>query len=122
MNGVNYVRLFATLYCGMIAVIVCLRHADQFAYLTLTRPFERPARVLHIWRVPALSGRQFHAAGAALVLTLLMAAAGIFPRAALCSAVAFYFLYFGQIVSLSYVVRKIYLIPQVLLLLAAAPG
>jgi hypothetical protein len=120
--GVNYVRLFASFYCAVIAAVISIRHADQFAYLKLTRSFEKPARVLNIWRVPPLSDGQFHAAGAGLVLALVMAAAGIFPRLALCAAAALYFLYFGQIISLSYVVRKIYLIPQVLLLLAAAPG
>jgi hypothetical protein len=122
MTVVNDVRLFASLYCGVIAAAICLRHADQFAYLKLTRPFSKPARVLHTWRVPQLTNAQFHGAGAGLVLTLLMAGGGIFPRVALCCSVALYFLYFGQIASLSYVTRKIYLIPQVLLLLAAAPG
>jgi hypothetical protein len=118
----NYVRLFASLYCGAIAAIICLRHADQFAYLKIMRPSEKPARVLRLWRVPPLTDLQFHAAGAGLVLTLTMAAVGMFPRMALCSAAAIYFLYFGQIASLSYVTRKIYLIPQILLLLTAAPG
>jgi hypothetical protein len=61
-------------------------------------------------------------AGAGLVLTLLMAVCGVLPRLALIVSTAFYFLYFGQIGPLSYVMRKVYLIPQIFLLLAVAPG
>jgi hypothetical protein len=121
MTGVNSVQLFTSMYCGVIAAMVCIRHADQFAYLKLTRPILAPARILHRWPVPRLRDAQFHATGVGLALTLLMSAAGVFPRAALLLAVAFYFLYFGQISSLSYVQRKIYLMPQILLLLAVAP-
>ena len=122
MNGVNSVQLFASMYCGAIAAMVGIRHADQFAWLKLTRPISKPARILHRWPVPRLTDAQFHGVGGGLFVSLVLAALGIHPTIALLFAVIFYFLYFGQIITLSYVVRKIYLIPQVLLLLAAAPG
>jgi len=119
---VNLVRLFAMLYCGTIACIVCFRHAGQFAWLKLTRPYPKPALILGLWPAPALSNGQFHGAGAGFVACLALASAVVAPRVWLATSVGFYFLYFGPIASLSWVQRKIYAMPQILLLLAAAPG
>ena len=122
MISVNYVRLFTFLYCAAIACAICIRHADQLAYLRLTRPITVPARILHRWPVPRLTDTQFDSAGVGLVAALLLAAGGVMPTAFLLVSAGLFFIYFGQILSLSYVLRKVSLIPQILLLLAVAPG
>ena len=60
MTRVNYVRLFLSPYCGVLAAVICFRHADQLAYLKLTRAFQKPARVLHICRLPQLTNGQWN--------------------------------------------------------------
>ena len=118
----NAVQVFVTLYCATLAATIALCHGDQLRWLRLTRGFERTGAVLGRWRLPHLSDTQFHLLGALLVLCLVSAAANVVPRAALLSAAILYFPYFGQILRLSYVNRKTNLMPQILLVLAVAPG
>jgi len=90
--------------------------------MTLTNGMERPAKLLGRWSVPKLSPVLFGITGIAFLLCLALAVIGVMPRLALVACCILYFLYFGQIRTLSYVVRKSNLIPQLLLVMALAPG
>lgn len=122
MAPLNPARVFALTYCGLLAAIIAVRHRDQLRFLQLIRPVAKTSLLLGVWRVPRLTDFQFSAAGAGLVLSLVAAAAGIFTKISLLTALCAYFAYFGQIQPLAYAMRKTYMIPQVLLLLVAAPG
>ncbi len=121
----NAVRLFATLFCGCVALQVACHFSDQHRYVRLLPPGEETAWLLGRWRVPRLSPRTFLLCGALLMGGLGLAAASWNPwvtRLSLVGALATYFLYFGQIASLGYVQRKTHLLPLVLSVLLLAPG
>jgi hypothetical protein len=120
----NCVRLFVALYCGTIALIVALRHVDQLRYVKMRSSSEPTAKIAGWWSVPRVTVTSFNLVAAALVgcLALAAGASGPISRCALFLSAILYFLYFGQILGVSYVHRKSNLIPQVLLILALAPG
>jgi uncharacterized membrane protein YphA (DoxX/SURF4 family) len=90
--------------------------------MKLTNRMERPAKLLGRWNIPKLSPVLFGMTGIALLFCLALAIIGVMPRLALLACCIIYFLYFGQIRTLSYVVRKSNLIPQLLFVMALAPG
>jgi hypothetical protein len=116
----NVVRLvFATYAAGVaLSTMVSLRSQAEF-YRTHALS---PARICGLVRPPRLSQPVFCAVGLAFIFALLMAAAGIAPRYFAFLAVMLYFLYFSQILQLSYIGRKTNLIPIVLMILLCAPG
>src|SRR5450756_867242 len=118
----NFSRLFVVLYCSILFVVFSCRYRDQFRYMTLTDVNGRPARLFGRWSIPKLSPLYFGVVGIAFLLCLALAIIGIMPRLALLACCSFYFLYFGQIRTLSYIVRKSNLIPQLLLVMSLAPG
>lgn len=118
----NIVRLFAILYCGSLSIVVLWRHRQQSRYARLLGPFEIPERVLGRWRVPRLNNRQFHLVGFSFVGCLILAMLQPTARIALAIAIPLYFVYFGQFLGISHVVRKSNLIPQILLILVLAPS
>lgn len=118
----NIVRLFAILYCGSLSVIVIWRHRQQSRYARLLGPFETPEKVLGRWRIPRLNNRQFHLVGFCFVGCLVLGMLQPTARIALATAIPLYFVYFGQFLGISYVVRKSNLIPQILLILVLSPS
>lgn len=118
----NYSRLFVILYGSGLFSIFAYRYMDQLRYFYLTTEMSRPALVLGKWRPPKLSDSAFQTTGIAFLICLGLAVAGVVPRVALVASCILYFLYFGQIRTLSYIVRKSNLIPQLLGLMALAPG
>jgi hypothetical protein len=116
----NVVRLvFATYAAGVaLSTMVSLRSQAEF-YRTHAH---RPARICRLVRPPRLSRPVFRTAGLAFVFALLMAAVGIAARYFAFLAIMLYFLYFSQILQLSYIGRKTNLIPIVLMILLCAPG
>jgi hypothetical protein len=120
MTDLTETGVFRLVYCVTLAVIVGCRHRDQLQYLRLARVVERPARILDRLPLPRLSDAQFNSAGGMLVGLLALGAFGPYSGVCLMAAVPVYFLYFGQILSLSYVARKTNLIPQILLVLAVS--
>lgn len=118
----NFSRLFVILYCSTLFVVFSCRYRDQLRYLKLIRGIQRPAKLLGRWNIPGLSPLSFGIAGIAFLLCLALAITGVAPRLALLACCILYFLYFGQIRTLSYVVRKSNLIPQLLFVMALAPG
>jgi hypothetical protein len=118
----NFTRLFVILYSSIIFLVVSLRHRDHLQYLVLTENLVNPAKLFGRWRILRLSPLSFNIVGVCFLIALASAALGICARLALFLGVLLYFLYFGQIRTLSYVVRKSNLIPQLLLLMALAPG
>jgi hypothetical protein len=119
-HQMNAISLFTFLYCSTLFVIVLAKHHDQLRYLRLTSEIVQPARLIGLWRVPRLSPRHFNVAGGVLLMCFACAALGIATRLWLLVAVVDYFLYFGQIRTLAYVVRKSNLIPQFLIVLVLA--
>jgi hypothetical protein len=118
----NTVRLFNVLYCGALALIVLLRHADQRRYLELVRSFETPAAFLGRWVVPRFNDRTVHILGLGFVGCVLLGGLALsISRLALLAAAGLYFLYFSQFIGLAYVARKSNLVPQILALLACCP-
>ena len=118
--AMNLVSLVTFFYCSTLFVIVAIKHSDQLKYLGLTSGIVRPARVFGLWRIPRLSPFYFNIACGMFLFCLAFAALGIATRVWLSLAIIVYFLYFGQIRTLSYVVRKTNLIPQFLQFLALA--
>lgn len=118
----NYDRLFVVLYCSAVFAVFSYHFRDQWRYMTLTRGIFPQALFLGKWPVPRLSSRIFGAVGLAFLLCLGLATFGIMPRLFLLTCCVLYFLYFGNIRSLSYVVRKSNLVPQLLFVMALAPG
>lgn len=118
----NFSRLFIILYCSTLFVVFSYRYRDQFRYMMLMKGMENPAKLLGRWNVPRLPPALFAIVGITFLLCLALAIIGVVPRLALLASSIFYFLYFGQIRTLSYVVRKSNLIPQLLIVMALAPG
>jgi hypothetical protein len=101
---------------------VVFHHADQLRYARLTRTIESPAKLFGAWEIPRLPDLLFHLAGGSFVLCLALGTIGGISRIALALAIPLYFIYFSQFISISYVVRKSNLIPQILLVLVLAPS
>jgi hypothetical protein len=119
----NYSRLFILIYCSTLFLVFIFRHRDQLTYFRLMKKMDDvPASLLGRWRIIELSPLTFNCVGFGFLAGLGLAIAGVVPRVALLACVFFYFLYFGQIRSLAYVVRKSNLIPQFLFIMALAPG
>jgi len=113
--------LFTSLYCGVLAATLCLKHPDQYRYLLFAGASEPTALLVNRFPIPRLSARQFHLVAASFVICLVLASLHCVQTAALSVATGLYFLYFGQIRGLSYIHRKTNLIPQVLIVLALRP-
>ena len=109
--------LFRSCYCLSLAFAVACKHSEQRRYLALVHSVEPTVSLIGIWRMPRLSVREFNAAGFALTVALIGVSAGMQVRILALAAIALYFLYFSQIVSLAYVARKTSLVPKILLLL-----
>ena len=118
----NTVRLFAAAYCAWIGLTVVFHHADQLRYARLTRTIESPPKLFGAWAIPRLPDPLFHLAGASFLICLALGTIGGISRIALAMAIPLYFIYFSQFISISYVVRKSNLIPQILLVLVFAPS
>jgi hypothetical protein len=110
-------RMFTVVYCSTLLLILSANHRDQLKYVRVTCEVVRPARVLGLWSVPRLSTAYFNLAGAVLFFSLVLAALGIAVRVWLVLTIVAYFVYFGQLRTLSYVGRKANLIPQLLAIL-----
>lgn len=122
-NG-NLVRLFLLLFCTSLAAIILISFPRQWAYFDSnpTRLYEHKSRILGFWKPPILDKLQFQLMGFILSASLLAATTGILTRLMLSISLTTYFFYFSQIKSLDTLVRKINLIPIVLIILIVSPS
>ncbi|MEZ4381362.1 MAG: HTTM domain-containing protein [Nannocystaceae bacterium] len=120
----NEVRLFAAYYCLAFALQLALGMRRHSRYLRVQPSPAGPPRprLLGLLALPTLAPRTTDALGVGLLLALLLAALGPAPRLATLIALGLYFAYFSQLLNLGSVIRKTNTAPQVLLVLAAAPG
>lgn len=116
----NTLRLVFLCYATGVALSTVVSFRDQ-AKFHRTHAC-RPARILGVIHVPKLSQSAFCGAGVLFILSLLLAASGVEIRWFTLLALTLYFLYFGQITELSYIVRKTNLIPIFLAIFLLAPG
>ncbi len=123
-TSVNELRLFASYYCLALAAQLALGLRRQGRYLRIQPSPAAPTRprLLGLVTLPRLSPRVADGLGVALLMSLIAAGWGWHPRLALWTALGLYFAYFSQLLNLGCVIRKTNLIPQVLVVLAVAPG
>lgn len=123
--------LFVSLFCAGLFLQTLIHFPEQLdflvrraafdAQLDMTPSYLRQAPLLGLANVPGLGRLGFVLAGAVFGASLLGAALGVRTRLLVVVALVMFFIYFGQILELSYVRRKTNLIPFILLILAVAP-
>ena len=123
-SGVNQVRMFLILFTAMFALQLIRNFGDQFNFFKTSpgRIYGDSPLVLGLFRIPNINSGSFIVCGVALFLSLVAAALGMIPRVSIAIALVCYFLYFSQIISISYVNRKTNLIPIVLVVLLVSPS
>jgi hypothetical protein len=123
-GGVNQVRMFLILFCLTLALQLTRSFGDQFNYFKTgsDRVYGDPPAIFGFFRLPKISSGTFILFGILMLLSLISAALGWFPRISLAVALCCYFFYFSQIISISYVNRKTNLIPIVLIILLVSPS
>jgi hypothetical protein len=116
----NIVRLVFSCYASGVALstVVSLRSQAKFHRTHVCRP----VRILAVIHVPKLSQPVFCGTGLLFIVSLLLAAAGVEMRWFTLLALILYFLYFSQIMELSYIVRQTNPIPILLAIFLLAPG
>lgn len=118
----NQVKLFMLLSCGYLLAQFADNWREQWRFRVSAGELWQTGRVLGLVRIPRLKPRAFALVGLGFGTSLVCICLGFHPRLFLGLAMLAYFLYFGQILSLSYIRRKTNIIPIVFLFLLATPG
>lgn len=123
-ENLNHTRMFLILFDLAVALQILMNFRHQLRYFETqpTRIYPHPIPLLGKFKIPILDRKQFIISGIILMLSLIIAAIGYYPRFFLLISLFSYFLYFNPIMSLSYIQRKTNLIPIVLLILLFSPS
>ncbi|MFM7022565.1 MAG: hypothetical protein ACKOXB_06265 [Flavobacteriales bacterium] len=120
----NHVGLFARLFFFFLALQLLFNFPQQLRYFK-TQPqrlYRKKVKILRLFSLPELTTTYFVLFGIMLLLSLILAAAGIYMKLFTALALLCYFPYFMSIISMPSIQRKTNLIPFVLLVLLVSPS